>query len=191
MFLNQFWLRTTSPSTPPSWTPTSTWSARTPPASRTSGSLSLSTTRASRAPASRRKRVSGIAETASGRTSTSTAQARQLRLSSEVRASQLGNTAADGRLTHSMFQKSHGKKIIRVPSNVSETFIKICKKKKPSNKHIFLFGSLILHWKCLKKNNNLNLKHSFELFFSFKSFFVSILSSISKSFVSFKSFQFQ
>lgn len=85
----QFWPRTASPSTPPSWTPMCTWSARTRPASLTSAWLSLLTARVGRGPASQRKLESGIAETASGRTSTSTAQAHQPRHSSEVRSAAL------------------------------------------------------------------------------------------------------
>lgn len=90
MFIFQFWLRTASQSTPPSWTPTSTWLARMRPALLISAWLSLLTARVDRGPASQRKLAFGIAETASGRTSTSTAQAPLLRPSSEVRTTALG-----------------------------------------------------------------------------------------------------
>lgn len=80
----QFWPRTTSPSTPRSWILTSTWLVRTRPASLTSASLSSLTLRVGRDPASRRRPECGSAETASGRTSTSTARAHQRRRCSEV-----------------------------------------------------------------------------------------------------------
>ena len=81
----QYWVKTASRCTPPSSTPTSIWSARTPPASPTSAWRSTWTARAGRAPASRRRRACGIAEMPSGSTCTSTAQEHRLHPCSELR----------------------------------------------------------------------------------------------------------
>ncbi len=79
----QCFLRTASPSTPPSWTLTCTWSEKTPPASPTSASLSLWMDRAGRAAPSRRRLACGTAGTPNGRTFISTAPVRRLPLSNE------------------------------------------------------------------------------------------------------------
>lgn len=65
--------RTANPSTPPSSTPTCTLSETTAPASPTSDWRSLLTGRAAHAPANQKRPGYGTAETAGGKTSTSTA----------------------------------------------------------------------------------------------------------------------